>query len=122
MSVPTSPIPGRDGGKRGKDRDRFDPVEVVRARFLGDRQAVRHEQEIELPLFGKLSLPGIEGKARAGVDVPIGVPPVIPGAAYAMKNETKLQLAGLDIDRFLNSSAPEVLLALRRNERELLIS
>ena len=59
----------------------------MRAGFLCDRQTVGDEQEIEFAAFGGGRLLLVMSEAGAGIDVAIGMAPVVPRAAHAVQDE-----------------------------------
>ena len=70
----------------------------MRAGLFRDRQAVGDEEEVEFAALGRCSLLLIEGEAGAGVDITVGMAPVVPCAAHAVQDETEFDMALLGHD------------------------
>ncbi len=81
-----------DRGQGREDRDRLEAVQVVRARFLIDGQAVGDEQEVELAALGGLRSVAVIAEVGAGARLGVGVAPVGPGAPCALDHVSQLQL------------------------------
>ncbi len=80
-------------GERRENRDRLEAAQIMRARFLVDRQAIGDEEQIELAFFRELRLTLVEGKIGAGPDLRLGMTPIAPCATDPVQDETELELA-----------------------------
>ena len=87
-------------GQRRQDGQRLEAVEVVRARFLGDEDAVGDKQKIELRRLGEFCLLLVIFKARARGRVAIRMAPVAPSHAHAVKHESQFKLTFLGHRKF----------------------
>ncbi len=83
----------RGGRQRRKNGQRFETIEVMRAGFFMNVQAVGDKHEIEFRGFRQLRLLLIEVEIDAGIGQGLRMAPFAPAVADAMNHCTEFQLA-----------------------------